>query len=74
MTLLPKSHRRAWALGLALPVLAALAIAALVLAPRSTGPVCAEVPEAAAQPTLGLLEGPAPPRPACIRVRLAAAR
>jgi hypothetical protein len=74
MTLFQKSHHRAWALGLALPPLVALAIAAMALAPPTTGPVCAEVPETAAQPALDLLEGPAQPHPACIRVQLSAAR
>ncbi len=71
MTLLPQTRRCTWALALTLPV---LAFALLMQAPRGAGPVCAVVPEDAAQPTLGLLEGPPPPRPACIRVELSPAR
>jgi len=70
MTIDPQMRRFGYGLGLGLP---ALALAFAALAQRPSGPVCAEVAEVTAAPGLDLLEGPAGPHPACIRVPLALA-
>lgn len=71
MTIDPQTRRLGYGLGLGLP---ALALAFAALAQRPTGPVCAEVADEVAAPGLDLLDRPASPRPACIRVPLALAR
>lgn len=67
MTQLFRYQRIAW------PVL--VSVLALIgwfggQAAAPAGPVCTVVSEAAAMPTLGLLEVPSAPPPACIRVEL----
>ena len=71
MTIPRRAQTIAYALALGLP---ALTLGLAALAQRPAGPVCAEIAEELAQPGIGMLEGPAPARPACIRVRLVAAR
>jgi hypothetical protein len=71
MVQLPRMRRAIWPVGAILFVpLCWLG----VLGTQTTGPVCAVVAEEAAKPVLGLLEGPPPPTPACIRVELNPAR
>ena len=70
MTIPRRAQTLAYALALGLP---ALTLGLAALAQHAAGPVCAEVAEAMARPGIGFLDGPAPARPACIRVRLAVA-
>lgn len=63
----PRIRRAAWPLSV---VLLALMYLLGALFTQSAGPVCTVVTEQAAKPVLGLLEGPPPPNPACIRVEL----
>jgi hypothetical protein len=70
MIQLPRIRRAAWPLSVV--VLALIYVLGAFFA-QSAGPVCAVVPEQAAKPELGLLEGPPLPNPACIRVVLRSA-
>lgn len=67
----PQTRRLGLVLGLGLP---ALALGLAALAQRPAGPVCVEVPEDLAAPSLALLDNAAAPHPACIRVPLAVLR